>query len=48
LTHAYGAVDFEDFDVALGLTERLKTKVDKTAKVITKYHNSDGTITPVE
>ena len=48
LTHAYGAVDFEDFDVALGLTERFKTKVDKTAKVITNYHNPDGTITPIE
>lgn len=48
LTHAYGAVDFEDFDTALGLTEKLKTKVDKTAKVITKYHNADGTITPIE
>lgn len=48
LTHAYGAVDFEDFDVALGLTEKLKTKVDKSAKIITKYHNADGTITPLE
>lgn len=48
LTHAYGAVDFEDFDTALGLTTKLKTKVDKTAKVITNYHNADGTVTPVE
>ena len=48
LTHAYGAVDFNDFDIALNLPERFKEKVDKTAKVITKYHNADGTITPVE
>ena len=46
LTHAYGAVDFEDFDVALGLTDKLKTKVDKSAQIITNYHNYDGTITP--
>ena len=45
LTHAYGAVDIEDFDTALGLTDKLKTKVDKSAKVITRYHNADGTIT---
>ena len=48
LTHAYGAVDFEDFDEALGLSKKLRTKVDKTAKIITQYHNPDGTITPVE
>ena len=48
LTHAYGAVDIEDFDVALGLTDKLKNKVDKSAKIITNYHNPDGTITPIE
>ena len=48
LTHAYGAVDFEDFDEALGLSDKLKTKVDKTARIITNYHNADGTIVPVE
>ncbi len=44
LTHAYGAVDFDDFDVALGLSDKLRNKVDKSAKVITKYHNANGTI----
>lgn len=48
LTHAYGAVDMQDFDEALSLTSRFKTKVDKSAKVITNYHNPDGTITEKE
>lgn len=48
LSHAYGAVDINDFDEALAITERLKTKVDKTARVITNYHNPDGTITQID
>lgn len=44
LTHAYGAVDFDDFDVALGLSNKLRTKVDKSAKIITRYHNANGAI----
>ena len=44
LTHAYGAIDIDDFDEALNLVTRFNKKVDKTAQIITKYHNSDGSI----
>ena len=45
LTHAYGAVDFDDISVALDLDNRFKEKVDKTAKIITKFYEEDGNIT---
>ena len=44
LTHAYGAVDIDDFDNALNLVNRFNRKVDKTAQIITKHHNLDGSI----
>jgi hypothetical protein len=37
LTHAYGAVDVEDLETALDLKNRFNAKVDKSAKIITKY-----------
>ena len=42
LTHAYGAVDVEDLDAALELPKRLNQKVDKYAKIITKYQDANG------
>lgn len=45
LTHAFGAVAMDDIDEALDLENRFNTKVDKTAKIITKYRNSNGVLT---
>ena len=42
LSHAFGAIDINDLDVALDLVKRFNTKVDKSARIITKYKNSDG------
>ena len=44
LTHAYGAVDIDDLETALDLKNKLNAKVDKTAEIITKYHNPNGSI----
>jgi len=44
LSHAYGAVDIDDLETALDLKNKLNTKVDKTAEIITKYHDSTGAI----
>jgi hypothetical protein len=44
LTHAYGAVDVEDLENALDLKNRFNAKVDKTAKIITKYQDATGAI----
>ena len=44
LTHAYGAVDIDDLDTALDLVKRFNTKVDKSARIITRYRNPNGTI----
>lgn len=45
LTHAYGALDMDDVEEALDLVNRYNEKVDKYAKVITKYQDSDGIYT---
>ncbi len=44
LTHAYGAVDIDDFNTALDLVNRFNKKVDKTAKIITKYQRENGAV----
>lgn len=46
LTHAYGAVDFDDINEALDLDNRFKQKVDKYAQIITNYYDSNGVVTP--
>ena len=45
LTHAYGALDIDDVETALNLKAKFNTKVDKYAKIITKYQDDDGVIT---
>lgn len=45
LTKAYGAVDLDDVDSALDLVNRFNQKVDKTAKIITRYADANGNIT---
>jgi hypothetical protein len=45
LTHGYGAVDIEDLATALDLKNTFNTKVDKTAKIITKYQDALGVTT---
>jgi hypothetical protein len=45
LTHGYGAVDIEDLATALDLKNTFNTKVDKTAKIITKYQDALGATT---
>ena len=45
LTHGYGAVDIEDLATALDLKNTFNTKVDKTAKIITKYQDDLGVTT---
>lgn len=42
LTHAYGAVDVQDLDNAMNLTNRFNQKVDKYAKIITNYQDNFG------
>jgi len=37
LTHAYGAVDIQDLEVAMDLDNRFNAKVDKYARIITRY-----------
>ena len=37
LSHAYGAVDTDDLESAMDLSNRFNAKVDKTARIITKY-----------
>lgn len=44
LQHAYGAVDIDDFNTALDLPNRFNRKVDKTAKIITKYQKENGAV----
>lgn len=43
LTHAYGAVDMDDLEEAMDLQNRFNQKVDKYARIITRYENSNGT-----
>lgn len=43
LTHAYGAVDMDDVEEALNLVNKFNSKVDKSAKIITKYQDANGT-----
>ena len=45
LTQAYGAIDIDEFETALDLKNKLNKKVDKTAQIITKYHNANGSVT---
>lgn len=45
LTHAYGAVDTDDLEVAMDLANRFNAKVDKYAKIVTKYQDADGVTT---
>lgn len=42
LTHAYGAVDIDDLETAMDLTNRFNDKVDKYARIITKYQDANG------
>ena len=42
LSHAYGAVDVDDLETAMDLKNRFNNKVDKYAKIITKYQDGDG------
>lgn len=42
LTHAYGAVDIDEIDYALGLTGKINNKVDKYAKIKTIYYDENG------
>ena len=42
LTHGYGAVDMDDINNALDLDNRFNAKVDKYARVITKYQDQNG------
>lgn len=42
LSHAYGAVDVDDLEAAMDLENRFNNKVDKYAKIITKYQDADG------
>ena len=44
LEHAYGAIDINDFNIALDLPNRFNKKVDKTAKIITKYQKENGAV----
>lgn len=42
LTHAYGAVDIDDLETAMELESRFNGKVDKYARIITKYQDANG------
>lgn len=42
LTHAYGAVDIQDLEVAMDLDNRFNAKVDKYARIITRYQDDIG------
>lgn len=42
LTHAYGAVDIDDLESAMDLSNRFNEKVDKYARIITKYQDGNG------
>ena len=42
LSHAYGAVDTDDLETAMDLSNRFNAKVDKTARIITKYQDAAG------
>lgn len=42
LTHAYGAVDLDDVSNALDLDNKFNSKVDKYARIITRYQDSNG------
>jgi len=42
LTHAYGAVDIQDLEVAMDLENRFNAKVDKYARIITRYQDDTG------
>ena len=44
LTHAYGAVDMDDLENAMDLQNRFNQKVDKYARIITKYSDANGAI----
>ena len=44
LTHAYGAIDIDDIANAMELTQKLNNKVDKSARIITKYRQPNGQI----
>jgi hypothetical protein len=45
LNHGYGAIDLEDVETALDLKNRFNEKVDKYARIITKYQDQEGVIT---
>lgn len=44
LTHAYGAVDMDDLENAMDLQNRFNQKVDKYARIITRYSDANGAI----
>lgn len=45
LNHAFGAVDIEDLETAMDLDGRLNKKVDKYAKIVTRYQDENGVYT---